>query len=112
MKPRWLQRGFIVWNVMKEMIPSDFHLSQNYPNPFSERTTIKFCLPCKSRVRVDIVQAESGFTRRLKDEEKDAGTFEIELDARGMAEGSYLCVFQAGDFMATKRMLLVKHSSI
>lgn len=91
---------------MKEMIPSEFFLSQNYPNPFSERTTIKFCVPCTSRVRVDIVQAESGFTRRLRDEEKEAGVFEIELDASGMAEGAYLCVFQAGDFMATKRMTL------
>jgi hypothetical protein len=91
---------------MKEMIPSEFHLSQNYPNPFNERTTIKFCVPCKSRVRVDIVQAETGFTRRLRDEEKEAGAFEIELDASGMAEGAYLCVFQAGDFMETKRMTL------
>ena len=91
---------------MKEMIPSEFHLSQNYPNPFSETTTIKFCVPCKTRVRVDIVQAETGFTRRLRDEEKEAGAFEIELDASGMAEGAYLCVFQAGDFMATKRMTL------
>jgi len=91
---------------MKEMIPSEFHLSQNYPNPFSERTTIKFCVPCRSRVRLDIVQTESGFTRQLTDEEKEAGTFEIELDPRGMDDGSYLCVFQAGDFMATKRMTL------
>jgi len=91
---------------MIEMIPSEFQLSQNSPNPFSERTVIKFCLPCKSRVRVDIVHAESGFVRCLKDEEKEAGTFEIELDARGMLEGSYLCVFQVGDFMATKRMTL------
>ncbi len=91
---------------MKEMIPSEFHLSQNYPNPFSERTTIKFCVPCRSRVRVDIVDAESGLVRRLHDEEKEAGTFEIEFDAVGMAEGSYLCVFQAGDFTATKRIVL------
>ena len=91
---------------MKEMIPSEFYLSQNYPNPFSETTTIKFCVPCKSRVRVDIVQAETGFTRRLRDEEKEAGAFEIKLDACGMADGDYLCVFQAGDFMDTKRMTL------
>jgi hypothetical protein len=110
MKPRPSQRGFIVRNVMKEMIPSEFHLSQNYPNPFSERTTIKFCVPCKSRVRVDIVNAESGFVRRLEDDEKEAGTFEIELDACGMAEGSYLCVLQAGDFAATKRMTLKRRS--
>jgi len=97
---------------MKEMIPSDFHLSQNFPNPFSERTTIKFCVPFKSRVRVDIVHTESGFVRRLEDEEKEAGTFKIELDACGMAEGSYLCVFQAGEFVAWKNMLLVKQSSI
>jgi len=95
---------------MKEMIPSEFHLSQNYPNPFNERTTIKFCVPCTSRVRVDIVSAETGFVRRLEDEEKEAGTFEIELDACGMSDGSYLCVFQAGDYTATKRMTLKRRS--
>ena len=95
---------------MKEMIPSEFHLSQNYPNPFSERTTVKFCVPCKSRVRVDIVNAESGFVRRLQDEEKEPGTFEIELDACGMADGNYLCVLQAGEFTATKRMTLERRS--
>ena len=91
---------------MIEMVPSEFQLSQNCPNPFNERTMIKFCLPCRARVRMDIVHIESGFVRCLKDEEKEAGTFEIQLDASGMSEGSYLCVFQAADFVATKRMTL------
>lgn len=91
---------------MNELVPSEFRLSQNYPNPFSEVTTIKFCLPCRARVRVDIVHTGSGVIRRLCDEEIDAGTFEIGLDSSGLPEGSYVCVFQAGEFLSTKRMHL------
>lgn len=91
---------------MRQLVPSEFRLSQNYPKPFSDATTIKFCLPCRARVRVDIVHAGSGVIRRLCDEERGAGTFEIGLDSSGLPEGSYVCVFQAGDFVSTKRMQL------
>ncbi len=88
------------------MIPSEFHLSQNYPNPFHDMTTIKFCVAYKSRARLDIVHCGSGKTERLVDEVKESGTFEVELDASRLPEGSYVCIFQAGDFLGTKMMSL------
>jgi hypothetical protein len=91
---------------MKNMVPSEFCLSQNYPNPFSGKTAIKFCVAYKTRVRLDIVHCDSGMIERLSDEEKEAGTFEIEFDACRLPEGRYVCIFQAGDFVATKKMLL------
>jgi hypothetical protein len=91
---------------MKDMIPSDFHLSQNYPNPFSGTTTIKFCVAYRSRVTLDIVHCETGAIQRLADEEKEAGTFEVGVDASRLPEGGYICIFRAGDCVATKKMML------
>ena len=91
---------------MKSMEPTEFYLSQNHPNPFSAKTTIKFCLPCKTRVKLDILTTRSSVLRTLLDGEKEAGTFEIEFDGSGLPEGSYICLLQAGDFVGSKRMLL------
>jgi hypothetical protein len=94
---------------MKSMEPTEFYLSQNYPNPFNEKTILKFCLPCRTRVKLDLLTTQSKVLRNLLDEEKEAGTYEIEFDGSSLPEGSYICLFQAGDFVASKRMLLEKH---
>ena len=94
---------------MKSMVPTEFHLSQNYPNPFGRKTTIKFCLPCRTRVKLDILAIQSTFLTALLDEDKEAGTFEIEFDGGDLPEGSYVCLFQAGDYVASKKMVIEKH---
>ena len=91
---------------MKSMVPTEFHLSQNYPNPFNGKTTIKFCLPCRTRVRLDILAPQDSILKVLLDEEKEAGTFEIEFDGGNLPKGSYICLLRAGDFVASKRMLV------
>jgi hypothetical protein len=47
--------------------------------------------------------------RTLVDEEREAGTFEIEFNGGNLQEGSYVCHFQAGDFVASKRMVIKWH---
>jgi hypothetical protein len=94
--------------IMKSMVPTDFYLSQNYPNPFSGTTTIKFCLPCRTRVKLEILAAQSSVLEILLDEDKEAGTFEIEFDGSNLPEGNYVCLFQAGDFVASKKMVVEK----
>ncbi len=90
------------------MTPPEFYLSQNYPNPFSRRTTIKFCVACRSRVKLDVCNSESKMITRLLDEEKEAGTYEIEFNACGLCAGSYIYILQAGDYVSTRRMVLEK----
>jgi len=94
---------------MKSMVPTEFHLSQNYPNPFGGKTTIKFCLPCRTRVKLDVLTIQSTVLKTLLDEDKEAGTFEIEFDGGNVQEGSYVCHFQAGDFVASKRLVVKRH---
>jgi hypothetical protein len=94
---------------MKNMVPTELYLSQNYPNPFSGKTTIKFCLSCRTRVKLDILATKEEAVRTLVDEEREAGTFEIEFNGGNLQEGSYVCHFQAGDFVASKRMVIKWH---
>ena len=94
--------------VMNDLVPSEFFLSQNYPNPFSEKTTIKFCVAFKTKVRLEVFDSESKMIKKLLDEEKEAGTYEIEFSASGLPEGIYFYKLQAGDYLSTKKMLIMK----
>ena len=98
-----------------DLVPSEFYLCQNYPNPFSEKTTIKLCVAYKTKVKLEVFDSEGRMVRTLLDEEKEAGTYRIELDASslpssglGPPEASYVYRLQAGGFSATKKMLLLR----
>jgi hypothetical protein len=104
---------------MNNLLPSEFYLSQNYPNPFGGTTAIKFCVAYRTRVRLDVTDMEGKVIRTLLDEEKDAGTYEIACDASTLRAGGldpsggiYVYTLQAGEFSATKRMLLFKQTAL
>jgi hypothetical protein len=92
---------------MDELVPSEFYLSQNYPNPFSEKTIIKYCVAYKTKVILEVFSDEDKIIERLLDEEKEAGTYEIEFNAYGLPDGIYIYQFQAGNFLETKKMMLL-----
>ena len=93
---------------MIDLEPSEFYLSQNYPNPFSDKTTIKFCVAYKGKVKLEVFNPEGEMIKTLLDEEKEAGTYEAELNASGLCEGTYVYQLKGGDFISRKKMLKVK----
>ncbi len=104
------------------LVPSEFQLSQNYPNPFSEKTAIKFCVAYRTRVTLEVLDSEGKMVRTLLDEERNAGTYEIEFVAGGesfpaghggaMSEGIYLYKLQAGEFSETKKMVMLRQGCL
>jgi 5-hydroxyisourate hydrolase-like protein (transthyretin family) len=92
---------------MNDLVPSEFYLSRNYPNPFKDKTTIKFCVAYRTKVKLEVFNSEGKLVQKLLDEEKEAGTYEIEFDANGLAEGDYINQLQAGDFLSRKKMTLL-----
>ncbi|MDH3252184.1 MAG: T9SS type A sorting domain-containing protein [Ignavibacteria bacterium] len=86
----------------------EFSLSQNYPNPFNPRTTIRFTIPQTSDVRLKLYNMLGQEMITLVDGEKAAGVYDVSVDANAFASGMYLYRIQAGDFVATKKMLLLK----
>jgi len=93
---------------MEDLVPTEFYLSQNFPNPFKERTTIKYCLPEEIRIKLEILDSKKEKVKTLVDEVKEPGTYQVEFNPNGFEEGSYLYQLTAGNIVITKEMLLIK----
>ena len=98
-----------VSNEVDTNLPTDFTLSQNYPNPFNPSTTLQFGLPEASQVRLEIFNMLGQKVATILDNElKQAGFHSVQFDARSLSSGMYIYRIQAGDFVQTNRMLLIK----
>ncbi|RMD94049.1 MAG: T9SS C-terminal target domain-containing protein [Calditrichaeota bacterium] len=85
-----------------------FELNQNYPNPFNPSTTISFYLPKTSLVTLKIYNILGQRVVTLIDEIRNAGSHKILFDARHLANGYYFYRIKAGEFISTKKMILLK----
>ena len=101
---------------MEELVPSEFYLGQNFPNPFNKATNIKYCLPVKSKVKLNIFKSAGEIVKQLVNNIQEAGTYEIKLNGCDFEEGQYYNVIEAVDlgsglknkFIDTKKMLMIK----
>jgi len=66
---------------MEDILSPDFHLSQNYPNPFKEKTIIKYCVPYRTQVILEVSNSVGERMSVLVDGIKQLGTYQVELDA-------------------------------
>ncbi len=102
--------GFAYSNIVEvEVMPNEFSLKQNFPNPFNPSTRISFTLPQRANVKLfvtDILGRE--VVRLINNETKEAGNYEVNFDASELASGIYYYTLSAGDFVQTKKMLLQK----
>ena len=83
-------------------------LHQNYPNPFNPTTTIKFELPKASQVNLTVSDILGREVSVLVNERRDAGVHEARFDGSSLASGVYFYRIQAGSFIETKSLLLLK----
>ena len=93
--------------------PLKFSLEQNYPNPFNPTTTIKFSIPAVGTrlalsVQLKVYDVLGKEIATLVNEEKPAGSYNIEFNGFNLASGIYYYQLRAGEFVETKKMLLLK----
>lgn len=88
--------------------PIEFSLEQNYPNPFNPSTIISFQLPISSQVTIKVYDVIGNEVAALVNEEKPVGSYEVKFDAAGLSSGIYFYTINAGGFVETKKMLLLK----
>jgi hypothetical protein len=99
-----------------ELEPTEFSVGQNYPNPFKEKTIIKYCVAYKTRVQIIVYDSEGKLIVKLVDEEKKPGTYEVEFSAlryhsgesRNLNNGNYSYCLEAGNYKCEKKMELIK----
>ncbi len=90
------------------LTPDQFELSQNYPNPFNPTTNINFTIPTDSRVRLEIFSLTGELVSTLVNEQKSAGTYDVNFNASSLASGTYIYRLIAGNIVLSKKMILMK----
>jgi hypothetical protein len=93
---------------MLELEPSKFYLGKNYPDPFNEKTTIKYCISYKTIVALRVYNSGRKEISKLVDEEKNAGTYAVTWDAKNFPAGIYFYQLETNDFNAIKKMVLLR----
>ncbi len=90
-------------------VPNEFmSLSQNYPNPFNPTTRIVYQIPEKGNVTLKVFDMLGKEIATLVEEYRDEGRYEVEFNASEFSSGAYFYRIQAGDFVETKKMILMK----
>ena len=93
---------------LEELIPTRFFLSQNYPNPFNSSTVIKYDLPRQSHVTIEIYDILGRKIHTLAEGIRPSGNYQATWDASGQSSGIYIYKLQAGGYIETEKMLLLK----
>ena len=90
--------------------PTTFALNQNYPNPFNPETRIGYRLPVASDVKLELFDVLGRKLATLVNARQEAGSYLIALNAQtlNLASGTYFYRLQAGNFVETKKMMLLK----
>ncbi len=90
------------------IIPKEYSLSQNFPNPFNPSTTIQFAIPNSQFVILKIYDVLGREVAKLVEGELNPGELSVVLDAKSLASGVYFYQLRAGIFIQTKKMLIIK----
>jgi photosystem II stability/assembly factor-like uncharacterized protein len=86
----------------------NFILSQNYPNPFNPSTTIRYSIPTSEFVTIKVYDVLGNEIATLVNEDKPAGSYEVNFNAAKLSSGIYFYSLQAGSFTQTKKLILIK----
>jgi len=89
-------------------IPLTCHLAQNYPNPFNATTEIRYALPEDCLVKLEVYDVLGQRVTGLVEQRQTVGYKTIRWDASSLSSGIYFYRLQAGDFVQTKKMILLK----
>lgn len=89
-------------------IPLEYSLKQNYPNPFNPSTTISFSLKQSGLTTLVIYDVLGRKVSTVVNREMSAGSYNINFDASRLSSGIYYYQIKSGDFLATKKMMLLK----
>jgi hypothetical protein len=89
-------------------IPAKYDLFQNYPNPFNPETKIKFDIIKSGITKLTVFDITGRTINTLVNEKLDAGSYEYMLNATALPSGIYFYKLESGNFVQTKRMILVK----
>jgi photosystem II stability/assembly factor-like uncharacterized protein len=95
-------------NNTEHNISDNFLLQQNFPNPFNPLTIINYQLAINNAVSLKVYDALGKEVAILVNEKQNAGSYSVEFNGKGLPSGIYFYKLEAGDFVETRRMVLLK----
>jgi hypothetical protein len=102
-------RGSILTGLQRESVPPRAaELLQNYPNPFNPSTTIRYALPQRSRTTLTVFNTLGQQVATLVNDTQEAGNHDVRFDGSGLASGVYFYRLTAGEYVNTKKLLVIK----
>jgi hypothetical protein len=101
------------WSLNKiqadiKTIPNHFSLNPAYPNPFNPTTTIEFTIPYSSNVVIKVFDINGNEVAELVNGIIPEGNHMVEWDARGLSSGLYFVKLTSGDYLGTRKLILLK----
>jgi hypothetical protein len=94
--------------VRRRVLPSETELKRNYPNPFSNQTTLEIALSEKTYLEIEVFNLLGQRVRIVEKGRQEAGTHEVDWDANGLASGTYFVRMTAGEVTETIQVTLVR----
>jgi hypothetical protein len=94
--------------IVNPDIPDEYYLFQNYPNPFNPTTRINYQIPELSFVILKVYDVLGNEITTLVNEEKSIGSYEVKFESNKLPSGIYFYQLQAGSYVETKKMVLLK----
>jgi hypothetical protein len=111
----WVNTGKVLYTYIPVTSVSEelnyinsYSLSNNYPNPFNPMTSIQYVIGSRQFVSLKVYDVLGTEIETLVNEEKTAGSYAINWNAENLPSGVYFYSLQAGDFIQTKKMILLK----
>ena len=92
----------------RRQLPTNFSLNQNFPNPFNPSTTISYELPRSVNVSLSVFDPLGQEIIKLVNDKQGAGIHSVKFDGSRLPSGVYFYRLKAGDFIATKKFILLK----
>ncbi|MGE5500243.1 MAG: T9SS type A sorting domain-containing protein, partial [Syntrophothermus sp.] len=89
-------------------VPAGYYLSQNYPNPFNPATTISYGISRQSFVELSVYDLLSKKIMTLVNKTQSAGSYQVRFDGSSLPSGLYIYKLKAGDFVDSKKLMLIK----
>jgi hypothetical protein len=87
---------------------TSYNISQNYPNPFNPTTNINFSIVDMGHVTLTVYNSLGQEVSTLVNEVLEGGNYDVTFDASDLTSGVYYYTLKAGDFVSTKKLMLVK----
>jgi photosystem II stability/assembly factor-like uncharacterized protein len=100
--------GIVGIQNISSQVPDNFNLSQNYPNPFNPTTNINFTVPKSGNVKMTVYDINGREISELVNQVMTPGSYKVDFVGSSLSSGIYYYTMTSGDFIETKKMMLVK----